>query len=59
MTYHGLASVPEHAADVTVQWIWSKSKDLIFGGQGGTINISDDADINMGAGSLTFNKDLS
>ncbi|WGE64763.1 autotransporter outer membrane beta-barrel domain-containing protein [Actinobacillus equuli subsp. equuli] len=58
VTYHGLASVPEHAADVTVQWIWSKSKDLIFGGQGGTINISDDADINMGAGSLTFNKDF-
>ncbi|WGE52290.1 S6 family peptidase [Actinobacillus equuli] len=59
VTYHGLATVPEKATDAETQAIWAKSKDLIFGGQGGTINVSDGADINMGAGSLTFNQNFS
>ncbi|WGE76771.1 autotransporter outer membrane beta-barrel domain-containing protein [Actinobacillus equuli subsp. haemolyticus] len=59
VTYHGLATVPAKATDAETQAIWAKSKDLIFGGQGGTINVSDGADINMGAGSLTFNQNFS
>ncbi|WGE66817.1 autotransporter outer membrane beta-barrel domain-containing protein [Actinobacillus equuli subsp. haemolyticus] len=58
VTYHGLATVPEKATDAETQAIWAKSKDLIFGGQGGTINVTDGADINMGAGSLTFNQNF-
>nr|WP_254240799.1 S6 family peptidase [Actinobacillus suis] len=58
VTYHSLATVPEKATDAETQAIWAKSKDLIFGGQGGTINVTDGADINMGAGSLTFNQNF-